>query len=316
MHVIAACRVKNTCAPEHATYSIGLGREGIDLAIDRSIRRSWIRCCRRPGPDLLVVQHGVDHTRCVASLTSPLYHSFPYPSPPSILPLPLLSLLSLRLVFSPLSAWFCPEKTQTLTSIPPPRCSPSSLSLPRPIARSFFLSFSLFLLFFSLHFVSCTRVRKKERWKVRRRVKEERIKYWILLLAVSYLSSSSSSSFFLLDLCNFVPLWVTRVSTLPADPPPPPRWFCFHFFSLLFSLSRRRVKMPLDPLPLPTNLSLGMLFIRIRVSFSPRSSIFLLWSLKEGISISRDPWIDSCARSSSEVAILWRIPPRAAFRGC
>lgn len=50
-------------------YSIGLAREGIDLAIDRSIRRSRIRCCRRPGLDLLVVQHRVDHTRCVASLT-------------------------------------------------------------------------------------------------------------------------------------------------------------------------------------------------------------------------------------------------------
>lgn len=146
MHVIAACRVKNTCAPEHATYSIGLLREGIDLAIDRSIRRSWIRCCRRPGLDLLVVQHGVDHTRCVASLTSPLYRSFVSLSPfdPST-PSP----------FSPFSlAGFQPSlagspRRPTLTSIPPPRlsrCSLSSLSLPRPIARSFsFFFFSSFV---------------------------------------------------------------------------------------------------------------------------------------------------------------------------
>ena len=150
MHVIAACRVKNTCAPEHATYSIGLGREGIDLAIDRSIRRSWIRCCRRPGPDLLVVQHGVDHTRCVASLTSPLYHSFPYPSPPSILPLPPSP-------FSPFSpAGFQPSLSLVLPREDPDSHFDSSSSLLsflpfatttyRPIFFSFFLSFSSFFL--------------------------------------------------------------------------------------------------------------------------------------------------------------------------
>lgn len=269
MHVIAACRVKNTCAPEHATYSIGLLREGIDLAIDRSIRRSWIRCCRRPGLDLLVVQHGVDHTRCVASLTSPLYHSFVSLSPfdPST-PSP----------FSPFSlAGFQPSlagspRRPTLTSIPPPRlsrCSLSSLSLPRPIARSF--SFFFFP-------VSCTRVQEgKVKSKRGERKGEERIKYWILLLAVSYLF------FLFFDLCNFVPLRVTRVSTLPV---------------LLLLLSLPLVLFPLLLFVVLVveearknapflRISLGMLFIRIRVFFCPFfPSIFLLWSL-EGISISR-----------------------------
>lgn len=199
MHVIAACRVKNTCAPEHATYSIGLAREGIDLAIDRSIRRSWIRCCRRPGLDLLVVQHGVDHTRCVASLTSPLSRSFVSLSLPLRSFHSLLSLLSLRLVFSPLCLGSL--LGPTLTSIPPrlSRCSLSSLSLPRPIARSFFFFFIFALLchFVSLH--ACPEEGKVKSKRKGERKGEEGIKYWILLLTVSYLFFSLPLWFF--DLC-------------------------------------------------------------------------------------------------------------------
>lgn len=274
MHVIAACRVKNTCAPEHATYSIGLLREGIDLAIDRSIRRSWIRCCRRPGLDLLVVQHGVDHTRCVASLTSPLYHSFvslsPFdPSTPSPTPLHFLSFLSGW--FSALSGWF-PEKAHSHFD-----SSSSTLSLLSflPFATTTYRP--IFFFFFSFP-VSCTRV-QEEKVKSKRgeRKGEERIKYWILLLAVSYLF------FLFFDLCNFVPLRVTRVSTLPV---------------LLLLLSLPLVLFPLLLFVVLVveearknapflRISLGMLFIRIRVFFCPFfPSIFLLWSL-EGISISR-----------------------------
>lgn len=118
-------------------YSIGLAREGIDLTIDRSIRRSRIRCCRRPGLDLLVVQHRVDHTRCVASLTLSLsllrclsswlapfspFSSSPFSSSPLIHRSTLTSILLSRLSY---------------------RCSPSCLSLATIIHReSFFFWFN------------------------------------------------------------------------------------------------------------------------------------------------------------------------------
>lgn len=121
-------------------YSIGLAREGIDLAIDRSIRRSRIRCCRRPGLDLLVVQHRVDHTRCVASLTFS----------PSLLRC-LCSWLAPFSSFSPFSSSpfssSPPIHRSTLTSILLSRlsyrCSLSCLSLATTIHReSFFFWFN------------------------------------------------------------------------------------------------------------------------------------------------------------------------------
>lgn len=147
LRTVAACRVKNTCAPERATYSIGLDREGIDLAIDRSIRRSRVRCCRRPGLVLLVVQHRVDHTRRVAS---------PPPSPSPLI-LPSFSALpsSPFAPFSPLARW------PTLTSAPTSLSSLSSLpfsrgQLPRPIASPF-----------PLVQRSCVAARPRRRWKVK-----------------------------------------------------------------------------------------------------------------------------------------------------
>lgn len=219
---------------------------------------SWSRPARRPA-------RGGPHALCRLSDLPSL----------SLLriPLPLRSFHSLSFLsflsgwFSALSGWF-PEKAHSHFD-----SSSSTLSL---------LSFLPFAtttyrpIFFFFFFQFRARVSKKERWKVRG-VKEERIKYWILLLAVSYLF------FLFFDLCNFVPLRVTRVSTLPV---------------LLLLLSLPLVLFPLLLFVVLVveearknapflRISLGMLFIRIRVFFCPFfPSIFLLWSL-EGISISR-----------------------------
>lgn len=206
----------------------------------------------------------------MSPLWPPLSITPSYPSPPSILPLPLLSLLSLWLVFSPL--WLVPREGPLSLRF----LLLDSLVALFPPFRYHDLSPDLFLFFFFP--VSCTRVQEgKVKSKRGERKGEERIKYWILLLAVSYLF------FLFFDLCNFVPLRVTRVSTLPV---------------LLLLLSLPLVLFPLLLFVVLVveearknapflRISLGMLFIRIRVFFCPFfPSIFLLWSL-EGISISR-----------------------------
>lgn len=222
---------------------------------------SWSRPARRPA-------RGGPHALCRLSDLPSL----------SLLriPLPLRSFHSLSFLsflsgwFSALSGWF-PEKAHSHFD-----SSSSTLSLLSflPFATTTYRP----IFFFFFFPVSCTRVQEgKVKSKRGERKGEERIKYWILLLAVSYLF------FLFFDLCNFVPLRVTRVSTLPV---------------LLLLLSLPLVLFPLLLFVVLVveearknapflRISLGMLFIRIRVFFCPFfPSIFLLWSL-EGISISR-----------------------------